>query len=118
DSCGTLSRRQGAELWLRLGLDDAVARVEQAVAPLDQNAVNVMWFGHGDLPLLSWRRTPGARRPIGLGEKAATRPELAPPGSGGSAPRRAGCRACGGNEARPGPALGAATTSGCGGSDS
>src|SRR5688572_10078572 len=80
DRC-TVPAWQRAELRLRLGLDDAVARIEQAIAPLNQHAVDVMRFGHGRLlqghmsrlapgPALAWTwrggrnsaSTPDARR--------------------------------------------------------
>ena len=41
---GTMVRGQRAELRLWFGPDDAVARIEQPVAPLDQDAVDVGWL--------------------------------------------------------------------------
>src|SRR5258706_50091 len=83
-TCGTrrttvasMPRREGAELRLRLRLDDAVAGVEEALAPRDQHAVDVMRFGHAALlhvarlcgaAALAWRAglscasAPAARR--------------------------------------------------------
>ena len=49
DCVGTITVAAAGQLGVGSDLDDAIAGIEQAVAPLNQDAVDIWSLGHGEL---------------------------------------------------------------------
>jgi hypothetical protein len=111
DGGGALACPAGFQLRLRLHLDDAVAWVEEPVAPRDQNAVDIRCLCHGSLLELSRSKI---GRPLKSRYEGAGRPARLRPGPGGFARQSPGCPASAGTPGPGGTHRGAAAWSGGG----
>ena len=108
----TLACRAGVQLRLWLHLDDAVAWIEEPVAPRDQNAVDVGCLRHGSL--LKVTRSQIGRRSQSR-HAGAVRPARLRPAPGGFARQCPRCPASAGTPGPGGTHRGAAAWSGGGG---